>query len=230
MNYDNIGVILAGGSGHRMGTDVPKQYLRLKGRMLIEYSIEAFEKNERIDEIAVVVHEDYVPMMRDLVQQCGWKKVRQVLCGGKERYHSSLAAIRAYEALTQPANLIFHDAARPMVTQRIINDVIDALQTDGAVGVAQPCVDTILVADGDYIRQIPPRSTLRRAQTPQGFRLDVIRSAYEVGLADPAFAATDDCGIVLRYRPDTPIRLVSGDECNLKVTYPTDITTLEAHI
>lgn len=224
----NIAVVLAGGSGKRMGTDVPKQYLEVRGRMVIEYAIDAFDQNSLIDEVAVVVSADNVIMLTDLVAQGKWQKVRKVLAGGRERYDSSLAAIRAYAS--EDCNLIFHDAARPLVTQRIITDVVNKLQTCKAVGVAQPAIDTILEVRDGIICGIPDRTSLRRAQTPQGFSIDVISDAYRIGLADPDFRATDDCGIVLRYRPDIPIYIVDGDEACMKVTYREDTRKLELYM
>lgn len=224
----NIAVVLAGGSGKRMGTNVPKQYLEIRGRMVIEYAIDAFDKNENIDEVAVVVSADNVETMQEIASQNHWHKLTNILVGGKERYDSSLSAINAYKDVD--CNIIFHDAARPLVTQKIINDVVEKLKTCKAVGVAQPSVDTILFIEDGCIKSVPDRSTLRRAQTPQGFDIQVIKNAYEIGLQDPDFKATDDCGIVLRYRPDIPVHIVDGDEACMKITYKSDCKILEQYL
>lgn len=224
----NIAIILAGGSGNRMGSNVPKQYIQVQGRMVVEYAIDAFDMNENINEVAVVVNEDYVKVMRDIVRKNKWTKVTQILVGGKERYDSSLSAINAYKS--SDCNIIFHDAARPLVTQKIINDVVESLKTNQAVGVAQPSVDTILFVEDGYIKSVPDRSKIRCAQTPQGFDIQVIANAYEIALKDPDFKATDDCGIVLRYRPDIPIQVVDGDEVCMKITYKEDTKIIETFI
>lgn len=224
----NIAVVLAGGSGRRMGTNVPKQYLEIRGRMVIEYAIDAFDRNEKIDEVAVVVSADNVDTMKEIADNNSWKKLAHILVGGKERYDSSLSAINAYK--NEDCNIIFHDAARPLVTQKIIDDVVDKLQSCQAVGVAQPSVDTILFIEDGCIKSVPDRSTLRRAQTPQGFDINIIKNAYEIGLQDPAFRATDDCGIVLKYRPDIPIHIVDGDEACMKITYKEDTNILETYL
>lgn len=224
----NIAVVLAGGSGKRMGTNVPKQYLEIRGRMVIEYAIDAFDKNENIDEVAVVVSADNVETMQEIASQNHWHKLTNILVGGKERYDSSLSAINAYKDVD--CNIIFHDAARPLVTQKIINDVVEKLKTCKAVGVAQPSVDTILFIEDGCIKSVPDRSTLRRAQTPQGFDIQVIKNAYEIGLQDPDFKATDDCGIVLRYHPDIPVHIVDGDEACMKITYKSDCKILETYL
>ena len=224
----NIAVILAGGSGQRFGTALPKQFLPLAGRTVMEYSVEAFEHNSGIDEIAVVMNADYLPQMQEIIDRNGWLKVRKLLPGGAERYLSTLAAINAYKSVDD-VNLIFHDAARPAVSQRIINDVVTALQTHPAVAVAIPATDTVfeVTDDGGRITDIPVRSRLRCAQTPQAFRIDVIREAYRRALQDPNFTSTDDCGVLLRYCPEVPISVAQGDVSNRKLTYPDDAIMLE---
>jgi 2-C-methyl-D-erythritol 4-phosphate cytidylyltransferase len=113
---------------------------------------------------------------------------------------------------------------RPLVTPRIITECFKALATYSAVDVAIPSADTIIeVGDDNTIQEIPPRSALRRGQTPQAFRASVIRKAYEVAGQDPHFVATDDCTVVLRYLPEEPIWVVHGDERNMKVTEPIDV-------
>jgi len=224
----NIAIVLAGGSGKRMGTNVPKQYLEIRGRMVIEYAIDAFDRNEKIDEVAVVVSADNVETMQEIAANNHWTKLKKILVGGKERYDSSLSAINAYK--DEECNIIFHDAARPLVTQKIIDDVVEKLKTCQAIGVAQPSVDTILMVEDGCIKSVPDRNTLRRAQTPQGFDINIIRNAYEIGLQDPDFKATDDCGIVLRYRPDIPIHIVDGDEACMKITYKSDTKLLEQYL
>ncbi len=232
----NVAVVLAGGKGSRMGGELPKQFLEVRGKTVLEYSVEAFERNGKIDEIVIVSHKDYIDRVEQIVRRNGYTKVRAVLAGGKERYDSSLAAIRIYmgENLncnsSDELNLIFHDAARPLVSQRIIDDVVRVLQEGKACGVAIPSVDTILVCEDGVLKSVPDRKTMYRAQTPQGFDIEVIRSAYDIGLRDPQFRATDDCGVVLKYRPDVPIRIVEGDDANLKVTYRDDLQLLESYL
>lgn len=230
-NIKNIAVVLAGGSGQRFGSALPKQFLPLAGKTVIEYSVGAFEKCKAIDEIAVVMHPDYLPQMQEIIDRNGWQKVRKLLPGGAERYLSTLAALNAYEGTTE-ANLIFHDAARPAVSQRIINETVTALQSHPAVAVAIPATDTIfeVTDDGQHIAGIPTRARLRCAQTPQAFHLNVIREAYRKALQDKDFTSTDDCGVLLRYCPEIPIFIVPGEVSNMKLTYPEDVVTLEKHL
>ena len=168
----NIAIVLAGGIGSRLGLSIPKQFFKVAGKMVVEHTIDAFESNPHIDEIAIVSNPFYIADFESIIIKNGWKKVKKILKGGQERFHSSLSAIKAYEG--SDVNLIFHDAVRPLVSQRILNDVIKALETYAAIDVAMPATDTIIEVDGDFIHQIPDRSKLKRGQTPQAFHLETI--------------------------------------------------------
>jgi 2-C-methyl-D-erythritol 4-phosphate cytidylyltransferase len=226
----NVAVILAGGTGERVGLDVPKQLIKIAGKTILEHTLDTFESHPGIDEILIVMTAGFTAAAEGLVASGGYRKVVRVLDGGAERSESTSKAIDALNARGQPAadcNVIFHDAVRPLVEPRVITECIAALRTYAAVDVAIPSSDTvIMVDDADIITSIPPRGCLRRGQTPQAFRLPVIRRAYALAREDPGFATnpvTDDCGVVLRYLPDTPIYVVPGSEHNIKVTHPLDL-------
>ena len=216
----NIAIILAGGVGSRLGMSTPKQFFKVAGKMVVEHTIDVFERNQHIDEIAIVSNPSLVADFENIVLRNKWRKVKKILKGGAERYYSSLSAITAYQ--NEDANLIFHDAVRPLVSQRIIDDVVKALDTHRAVNVAVPSADTIIEVDGDFITNIPDRSRLRRGQTPQAFDRQLIAEAYEKALKDPNFRTTDDCGVVRTYLPEEPIFVVRGEESNMKLTYRED--------
>lgn len=222
----NIAIVLAGGVGSRLGLSTPKQFFKVAGKMVIEHTLDTFEHNTHIDEIVIVSNPVYVSDVENIVLRNGWKKVKKILKGGKERYDSSLSAIHAYEG-SEEVNLIFHDAVRPLVSQRIIDDVCEALKQYEAIDVTVPAVDTIIEAEGDHIASIPDRSRLQRGQTPQAFRLSVIAEAYKRALNDPNFKVTDDCGVVVKYMPEVPVHLVAGEESNMKLTYKEDTFLLD---
>ena len=224
----NIAIILAGGCGSRMGGDLPKQFLPLGGKTVLERAVDAFEKNAHIHETAIVCAPEWKEKVEAMAAQNPWSKLKNILQGGVERYHSSLSAINAYR--NSHANLIFHDAARPLVSQRIIDDVCDALQQHRAVDVALPCTDTILQVKDGFIESVPDRNRLMRSQTPQAFRVEVIAKAYENALKDADFTTTDDCGVVLRYLSEIPVFIVPGEERNLKLTTPQDLSVLEGMV
>jgi ribitol-5-phosphate 2-dehydrogenase (NADP+) / D-ribitol-5-phosphate cytidylyltransferase len=220
----NIAVILAGGKGERLGESVPKQFIKIAGKKIIEHTIDVFEKNKNIDEICVVINPQYKLYFEEIVLENKWLKVKKVLQGGSERYFSSLAAINAYNHL-ENCNLIFHDAVRPLVSNKIINDVVSALNKGyNAVDVAIPTSDTIIeVNEDDCISKIPYRKFLKRGQTPQAFNIKTIEKAYELFLSSNKESfITDDCGVVLQNLPHENIYVVDGEESNMKLTYPED--------
>ncbi len=223
----NIAIILAGGSGSRLGNETPKQFLKVAGKQVIEHTLAVFDGAARIDEICIISRVDYVEEVEALVNRNQFTKVKKILVGGKERYESSLTAIRAYT--DDSDNLIFHDAVRPLVNERIINDCIDALEHYNAVDVAVPTTDTVVAINPETgcIESIPNRAVLRNGQTPQCFKRGVIRRAYELALNDPKFVTTDDCGTVKRYLPDEPIFVVNGENFNMKITYVEDLYLLD---
>lgn len=222
----NIAIILAGGKGSRLGTELPKQFVHVAGRRVLEHAVDAFEQCDCIEKIYLVANPDFIELTQDIVaQNPAWTKVEKVLAGGKERSDSSLAAIRACKE--EKANLLFHDAARPLVSGEVIRRVCEALEEHEAVSAAVPTSDSIFCMEGERVTDVPDRRGLRRVQTPQGFRLDVIRRAYEKAMADPDFRATDDCGVVLRYLPGVPVITVEGEEQNVKLTCREDLPMLE---
>lgn len=220
---NNIAVILAGGTGSRLGASTPKQFFKVAGKMVIEHTIDVFNHHPLIDEIAIVIHPDYENMMEEIVLRNQWEKVKKILKGGSERYQSSLSAIKAYNHRPN-TNLIFHDAVRPLINPQIIDEVVLALNKYNAVDVAVPATDTIIQVNdsGNEITNIPNRNYLRRGQTPQAFKLSVIEKAYELALQDPQFVCTDDCGTVIKYLPNEPVFVVTGAESNMKLTYKED--------
>ena len=231
----NIAVILAGGTGSRMGAEVPKQFLPLAGRAVIEYPIDAFDSHPAIDEVAVVMHPDWKGEFESIVQRNSWRKMTKVIDGGSERYMSTLNAVMAYIDEPDDTNLLLHDAARPFVAADVIERVVKSLEHHEAVGVAMPSTDTVWEVHPDFdgndfgrfVARIPERRLMWRAQTPQAFRLPLIRDAYQRALQDPQFRVTDDCGVVRKYMPGTKITVVEGSERNLKVTTPKDLAALE---
>jgi 2-C-methyl-D-erythritol 4-phosphate cytidylyltransferase len=221
----NVAVVLAGGTGTRVGLSIPKQLIKIAGKTIIEHTIAAFQASPHIDEIIVLMAPGHLDPVRAIVANGGYDKVTQLLEGGETRNETTS---RALEALgPDECNVLFHDAVRPLVSQTIIDDCIAALAEHEAVDTAIPSADTVIqVGDDpgtDTISDVLPRHLLRRGQTPQAFRASVIRKAYELAWKDPDFTATDDCTVVLRYLPEVPIAVVAGHERNMKVTEPIDV-------
>ena len=220
-----VAVLLAGGTGTRTGLDRPKQLAELGGASILDHSLRALHDHPDVDEVVVVMAADHLAAARELA--AARPKVSVVLPGGVTRTESTLVAL-AHLGETE-CHLLIHDAARPLVTARVITDCLTALGTYAAVATVVPVTDTVFEVGPDgLVRDTLDRATLRRVQTPQGFRSEVLREAYARAAQDPDFAATDDCGVVMRYLPDQPVAVVAGDERNLKVTTPVDLEVVAA--
>ncbi|MER7165138.1 bifunctional cytidylyltransferase/SDR family oxidoreductase [Micromonospora sp. NPDC000207] len=217
-----VAVVLAGGTGTRLGLGIPKQLLKIAGKPIIEHTLAVFEAAPEIDEVVVLMATGHVPQAQAIVDKAGFRKVTKVIEGGGTRNDTTRIALDAVGE--GDVNILFHDAVRPLVSGRIVRECVNALWTYEAVDVAIPSADTIVQVDeNECITDIPVRSRLRRGQTPQAFRSGTIREAYRRAAGDPDFAATDDCGVVLRYLPGTPIKVIDGSDENIKVTHPVDV-------
>jgi 2-C-methyl-D-erythritol 4-phosphate cytidylyltransferase len=238
-----VAVVLGGGTGQRLGAGMPKQLLTLGGQTLIERCVAAFEAAPGVDEILVVMARGYTAEVAELLT--GYQKVTAVIAGGATRPESTRAALGAIaeggagladgggaaglaDGDGADCGVLLHDAARPLVDQRIIADCVAALEAHDAAGVAVPASDTMVITENGVMHSVPPREKLFRCQTPQCFRLPVIARAHELAAADPDFTPTDDCGVVLRYLPGTAVHIVPGSERNMKITYPDDLAIAEA--
>ena len=218
----NYAIILASGTGSRFGANIPKQFVKIADKTILEHTIEIFEKSEYINEIFIVITPEYRDFAQEIILKNSYKKVTKLLNGGEIRKDSSYIGINAIE--DEEANVLIHDCARPFVSQRIIKDCIKALEQYSAVGVAIPTSDTIVETNNGIIKNVPPRSNLMRMQTPQGFKMSVIKEAHELSKNDKNF--TDDCGLIVK-NGLCDVYIVNGDDKNIKITYPSDISLAE---
>lgn len=220
----NFAIILASGTGERFGEKIPKQFYKFRNKTLLEYSLDAFENNKNIDEIILVTNPKFRDLAEEILAKNSYKKISHVLNGGKTRVESSHIGT---SQVSDGANVLIHDAVRAFVTQKIIDDNIEALKNYEAVGTAIESVDTIIqVNENNVITSIPQRKFLKRVQTPQSFRSELIKKAHEMALKDEDANFTDDCGLILRYNL-APIHIVDGDEINLKITHKNDLKIVE---
>jgi len=214
----NYGIILASGMGTRYSNDVPKQFVKIAGKTVLEHTIEIFEKSSCIDKTILVITPEYRQMAEEILLKNNYKKIIKILNGGETRKESSYIGISSIEE--KEANVIIHDCARPFLTQRIIKDCVNALDNYDAIDVAIPTADTIIKVNSNIIQDIPERKNLMRGQTPQCFKLSLIKQAHELSQGDENF--TDDCGLILKYNLGE-VYVVEGDTENIKLTYPSDI-------
>jgi 2-C-methyl-D-erythritol 4-phosphate cytidylyltransferase len=217
-----VAVVLAGGIGVRVGLGIPKQLIKIAGKAIVEHTLEALDASPLIDEIVIMMNAAAIGELDHLLDNDRFGKLTRILPGGETRNDTTQLAIAALDG--DDTKVLFHDAVRPFIDDRIIEDCVRALDDYDAVDTAIPSADTIIQVDADrLITAIPDRSRLRRGQTPQAFRLGTIRRAYEIAAGDPHFTATDDCGVVFTYLPEVPIYVVDGTAENMKVTEPIDV-------
>jgi len=223
-------IIPASGIGARMGADVPKQFLMLKGQHILQRTISVFENMSMVDEIVVAVPSGYVKIVEDY----NFEKVRHIVEGGKSRADSVSAALKCLPADTEV--VLIHDGVRPFVKAELVEKVADAAKVYGAAVACAPVTDTIKSRAGIprhyendpglcrgallLINATLDRSQLWSAQTPQGFTYDIIMRAYEQGEKD-GFQATDDSSLVERL--NLPVVIVPSNSGNIKITTAFDM-------
>jgi 2-C-methyl-D-erythritol 4-phosphate cytidylyltransferase len=216
----NIAVILASGTGSRFRSAVPKQFLKLAGKTVLEHTLDTFERHPRIDEIVIVGSADHL-LIEQIVTQAGYRKVSKIVAGGDTRQKSSASGVAAIEG--DQHKVLVHDAVRPLLDHATIDRCLDALDDYSAVDTAIPASDTVIrVSPSRLIEDIPDRSALRLGQTPQGFRSGLLREAHQRASEDADLAVTDDCGLILHYGLGQVV-VVDGNVDNIKITYPSDI-------
>ena len=195
----NIGIILAGGVGSRMGLGYPKQFSKIAGKTALEHTISIFQEHKEIDEIIIVSERNAYRRIEDIVAKAGFSKVNRIIFGGKERSDSTLSAIAALEGESEETKLIIHDAVRPLLAGEVISECIEKLNKYNAVDVAIPAVDTIVHVNNETqeIIEIPKRAEYYQGQTPQAFKLGTLKKAYDI-YTQGGIEGTCDCSIVLK--------------------------------
>lgn len=217
----NYAIILASGSGTRIGSDIPKQFSLISDRTIIEHSIDIFENCDLIDKIILVVNPNFLNEFDKILSRNNYKKVENILKGGATRQISSFIGINSIK--DREAKVLIHDGVRPFVSKTTIAECIFALDKYNAVNVAIESSDTIIEVDeNNIIKSVPDRKFLRRCQTPQGFLLSIIKKAHELAKTDGVDSITDDCGLILKYNL-SEIFVVKGSTSNIKITYPIDL-------
>lgn len=217
----NTAIVLAAGEGRRMHTSKPKQFLMLDGQPLLVKSLRVFEDSPRIDRIILVTGRDYIDYCKnEIVTAYGLHKVSDVIEGGQNRYDSVYAGLLAGEGSRY---VFIHDAARPYITDDIIERAYKAVVRYGACAVGMPAKDTIkIVDDQGFIYQTPPRSNVWIIQTPQAFNYILIKKAYDILRPHGMEGITDDA-MVVEEAGLGKVKLVEGSYSNIKITTPEDL-------
>lgn len=224
---DTTAIVLAAGQGKRMNSKVHKQYLLLDNKPILYYSLHTLEESF-VDDIVLVVgkgEQDYC--RKEIIEKYGLTKIRAVVEGGKERYHS---VANGLQAIGWSCDYVFiHDGARPFLDESILHRAYESAVTDKACAVGMPVKDTVKIADDNgFVESTPPRARVWQIQTPQVFERRLIGEAYrnliieEKRMVERGVAITDDA-MVVEYFMQTPVRLVEGSYKNIKITTPEDL-------
>lgn len=217
-------IILAGGIGKRFGQEgIPKQLVKIAGEPIIHHTLRTFQNCKAIDRIILVVGRKNFSDYKKIVKNNNFNKVIKIVQGGTTRQLSTRKGLDCIPGSEDDGIVLIHDAVRPFLTEKIILDVIEALSKYKAVDVGIPLVDTLVRIDKNkFIKEIPRRADFVRGQTPQGFRIGAIREAHKLSNNQTYESVTDDCGLVM-YHKLAKIKIVDGEEKNIKITNPIDI-------
>ncbi len=223
-----VAIILAGGTGQRMGAPIPKQFLEIKGKPIIVHTIDNFEKNSNVDDVLIVCNSDWIGQFKEMAGRYGLKKVRWVVPGGDTSHDSTRNGIFHLRDVLGPDDyIIIHDAARPLLPQKAIDDMMAVARDKGNASLAIPCYETVIYTDdqksGD--RELD-RSKLMRVQTPQAYRYGEILPLYEQAEREGRhdFVYADLVAIHYGVR----VYFSKGFMNNIKVTSPEDIPLCES--
>lgn len=224
-------IVLAGGSGSRMKTKTKKQYLLVEGKPVLWYSLHVFEESALVDEVILVCGAgEEVACREQFVEKFGFHKIKTIVAGGKERYHSVYAGLKAADDCDF---VLIHDGARPFIDEAMLKRVQSCLLESPACVVGMPVKDTIKMSTEDgCVAQTLPRERLWTIQTPQAFSYLLIRDAYEKLLHMEEEGCLDvkitDDAMVAEQISQTPVRLIEGSYNNIKITTPEDLVFASA--
>lgn len=225
-------IVLSAGRGKRMNSTVPKQYLILEGKPVLYYSLLAFERSVAEEVILVTGKEDISYCKKEIIEKYGLQKVKAVVEGGKERYHSVFCGLKALQERNSRADFVMiHDGARPFVDQEILARCIEAVEEYQACAAAVPAKDTVKIADDNqFALQTPERSRVWMVQTPQVFARKMIYCAYQEIIERESrgeiLGITDDA-MVVETVTEHKVKMVEGAYENIKITTPEDLKIAE---
>lgn len=225
MENNICAIVLAAGQGKRMKSSIQKQYILLKEKPILYYSLKAFEDIKEIERIILVVGKGEVSYCRkEIIDKYGLQKVTDVIEGGKERYHSVYEGLKLLEKHCD--YVLIHDGARPFITESIILNTIENVKKYKACAVGMPVKDTIKIVDEEnFCVHTPERAKVWAVQTPQAFEYNIIKSAYDI-LMQKEIMVTDDAMVIEQFM-NISVKLIEGTYENIKITTQEDLKVAE---
>ena len=215
----NIAIIVCSGIGKRMESDIPKQFIEIKNKPIVCYTIDKFERCNKIDEIIIVTNKEYIDFFKEnIVKKYNYKKIKNIVVGGKERFNSVYNGLN--EIKDKNSIVLIHDGVRPFVEEKHIKNIIDEVEKHNACILGVKVKDTIKICKDNFIKNTPNRDNIWLAQTPQCFKYDIIKKAYDY-VIENNIAVTDDASAVEHI--NHKVMIVEGSYENIKITTKDDI-------
>lgn len=227
----NIAIIFAGGTGSRMGAELPKQFLEIKNQPILIYTLKLYQEHPQIDKIYLSILSEYLDYTKSLVEKYGLTKVEGIVPGGETGQDSIYNAL-SYAASENNGDdiVLISDGVRPLITQKTISNNISGVKEKGSAITTTACFETIIISEdkGETVREIPIRRHTFAAQAPQSFYLKDILEAHEVIRKTPTGYTdiVDSC--TLMHKLGREVHIVEGNRSNIKITTPDDVVTFKA--
>lgn len=217
-------ILLAAGKSERFGNDTPKPFFLLKGKVIYQYSLDILLDHPQIDELILVFPEDLLSAEKKKLKKEKSAKTIHLIAGGGTRFESVQNALNILDDSVE--NVLIHDAARPFISTKLINNCLKQLEKNSAVSCAIKSTDTLVLTENSLAKSYPERNKIMRLQTPQAFKTELLKKAYSLAEKEGKTNFTDDSSLI-HYCNLAPVFLIPGTEKNIKITYPSDMLLAE---
>lgn len=220
----NIVIIVCSGIGKRMNSNVPKQFIKINDKPIVCYTIDKFENCNYIDEIIIVTNKEYIDYFKNsIINDYNYKKISAVIEGGKERLNSVYNGIN-YIEYNEDSIVLIHDGVRPFIDEKDIINIIEETKIYNACILGVKVKDTVKICKDGFIQTTPNRENIWLAQTPQAFKYNIIKEAYEYAFNNNLFV-TDDASVVENF--GFKVKIIEGNYSNIKITTKEDLKFFE---
>jgi len=227
----NVGIILAGGSGQRMGANLPKQFIEILGKPIIAYTLDIYENHKEIDAIEVVCKKEYIPLLKNVIKKYNYTKIKWICEGGVDFQHSTINGINNLKnELNDEDIVLVHYAVAPFTSEHIISDGIRVSKEKGNSVSASPCLYLVGENGGDHSNQWVDRDSIMILNGPQGFRYGYIKQLYEKAIKQNIIDKVEPHTTTLMFYLGETIYYAAGEQTNIKITTKEDLQLFEGYV